>query len=51
MATKRGPKTRKLSNLKPKKGKKIDASQVRGGKAGKGDSSYLVFKLNEVIVT
>ena len=51
MATKRGPKTSKLSNLKYKKSKKIDASQVRGGKV-KGDRNpYLIVKLSDAIVT
>ena len=52
MATKRGPKTSKLSSLKPNKGKKFDAGQVRGGrKAGKEQHEYYVVKMSDNMVS
>ena len=51
MATKRGPKNTKLSNLKAKSGKKIDASQVRGGRKAGGGEEYLVVKMNDILVS
>ena len=52
MATKRGPKTGRLANLKSNKSKKIDADQVRGGrKAGKEQQEYLVVKMSDILVS